>query len=102
MTKASRYDPVINRTYQEMATHYGAAVLPARPRRPTNEAKAETGCQIVERQIMAPLRNHTFFSLDELGPTPHGAQREALPEASRESPELVRRGGLSDAQATTG
>ena len=39
---------------------------PARPRRPADKAKAETGCQIVERQIMAPLRNHTFFSLDEL------------------------------------
>ena len=62
----SRYEPRLNRTYQELAAHYGTAVLPAKPRRPTDKANAETGYQIVERQIMAPLRNHTFFSLDEL------------------------------------
>ena len=102
--KASRYEPWLNGTYQELAVHYGTAVLPARPRRPTDKAKAEIGCQIVERQIMAPLRHHTFFSLDELRrevqPLLHGAQRKALPEAARESPELVGRGGRSGAQAT--
>ena len=66
VTKASRYEPVINRTYQEMAAHYGAGVLAAGPAKPRWKAKAEVGVQIVERQIMAPLRNHTFFSLDEL------------------------------------
>ena len=66
VTKASRYEPVINRTYQEMATHYGTGVLAAGPAKPRWKAKAEVGVQIVERQIIAPLRNHTFFSLDEL------------------------------------
>ena len=79
--KASRYEPRLNRTYQELAAHYGTAVLPARPRRPTDKAKAETGCQIVERQIMAPLRNHTFFSLDELR-----GEVEPLLEALNEKP----------------
>ena len=64
--KASRYESRLNRTYQELAAHHGTAILPARPRRPTDEAKAETGCQILERQIIAPLRNHSFFALDEL------------------------------------
>ncbi len=64
--KASRYEPDLNPTYQELATHYGTAVLPARPRAPRDKAKAETAVQHVERWVMAPLRNHTFFSLREL------------------------------------
>jgi transposase len=32
--KADRYEPTNNRTYQEMASHYGCAVLPARPYHP--------------------------------------------------------------------
>ena len=64
--KASRYEPDLNPTYQELATHYGTAVLPARPRAPRDKAKAETAVQHVERWVMAPLRNHTFFSLGEL------------------------------------
>ena len=62
--KASRYEPDLNPTYQELATHYGTTVLPARPRAPRD--KAEAAVQNVERWIMAPLRNQTFFSLGEL------------------------------------
>lgn len=63
---ACRYEPDANPTYQELATHYGAAVLPARPRAPRDKAKVETGVQVAERWILAPLRNHTFFGLAEL------------------------------------
>lgn len=66
VTKANYYEPDINPTYQDMASHYGLVVLPARVREPRDKAKAETGVQIVERQILAKLRNHTFFSLVEL------------------------------------
>lgn len=66
VSRACRYEPDVNPTYQEMAVHYGVAVLPARPRKPRDKAKVETGVQIVERWILAPLRNHTFFSLAEL------------------------------------
>jgi len=66
VTKACYYEPDINPTYQDMASHYGIVVLPARVREPRDKAKAETGVQIVERQILAKLRNHTFFSLAEL------------------------------------
>ena len=66
VSKACRYDPEVNPSYRELATHYGTAVLPARPRRPRDKAKAETGVQVAERWILAPLRNHTFFSLTEL------------------------------------
>jgi transposase len=66
VTRAHLYDPDINPTYQEFASHHGVAVIPARVRRPKDKAKAEVGVQIVERWILAALRNHTFFSLSEL------------------------------------
>ena len=61
-----RYEPDINPTYQEFAQHYGVAVVPARVRKPKDKAKVEVGVQVVERWILAPLRNRTFFSLAEL------------------------------------
>jgi transposase len=66
VTRAHLYDPDINPTYQEFASHHGVAVIPARVRRPKDKAKAEVGVQIVERWILAALRNHTFFSLTDL------------------------------------
>lgn len=64
--KADRYEPTLNRSYQEMASHYGCAILPARPRKPKDKPKAEVGVQIVERWIMAVLRHRVFFSFHEL------------------------------------
>jgi transposase len=66
VTKACRYEPDINPTYQALASYYETAVMPARPRRPRDKAKAEVGVQICERWILAALRHHTFFSLGEL------------------------------------
>ncbi len=66
VTKPNRYDPDINPTYYEMALHYGTAILPARIRKPRDKAKAEVGVQIVERWILAALRNRTFFNLHQL------------------------------------
>lgn len=65
VTKASSYDPLINRTYTEMAGYYGTVVIPARPFKPRDKAKVETGVQVVERWILAPLRHRRFFSLAE-------------------------------------
>jgi transposase len=64
--KPHRYDPDLNRAYAEFAEHYGVAILPARVRRPRDKSKVETGVQIVERSILARLRNRQFFSLSEL------------------------------------
>jgi len=66
VAKAHRYEPDLNPTYQDLASHYGTAVLPARVRRPRDKAKAEAGVQLVERWVLAALRNRTFFSLQEL------------------------------------
>jgi transposase len=65
-TKASRYEPVVNETYLEFARHYATAVLPTRPRKPKDKAKAEAGVLLVERWILAAFRHHEFFSLNEL------------------------------------
>jgi len=65
VSKSCRYEPLINPTYQEMAGHYGTAIIPARVRRPKDKAKAEVGVQIVQRFILASLRNRRFFSLAE-------------------------------------
>jgi len=66
VTHPCRYEPDINPTYQDLAEHYGTAVIPARSRKPKDKAKVETGVLIVERWILAALRNHTFFSIAEL------------------------------------
>ncbi len=66
VSKAHRYEPDTNPTYQDMAAHYGVAVLPTRVRRPRDKAKVEAGVLVVERWILAALRRRTFFSLTEL------------------------------------
>ena len=66
VTKADRYEPTLNRTYESLSAHYGAAIIPARPRRPRDKAKVEAGVLIASRWILAVLRNRIFYSLDEL------------------------------------
>jgi transposase len=66
VNKACRYEPDLNPTYLDMANHYETAVIPARVRAPKDKAKAEVGVLIVERWILAKLRNRTFFSISEL------------------------------------
>ena len=52
VTKADRYDPGLNRTYAEMAEHYGTAILPARVRKPKDKAKVEVAVQVAQRWIV--------------------------------------------------
>jgi transposase len=66
VTKACLYDPEINPTYQSFAEHYGVAILPTRVMRPKDKAKVEAGVLLVQRWILARLRNRTFFSLEEV------------------------------------
>jgi transposase len=66
ITKPSRYEPGVNRTYQDLADHYGFVVLPARVRRPRDKAKVEAAVGIVSRFVCGKLRNRRFFSLVEL------------------------------------
>jgi transposase len=64
--RACRYEPDLNRTYHEMAQHYGVAVLPARPYKPRDKAKVEVGVQVVQRWIVAALRHQRFGSVLEV------------------------------------
>lgn len=64
--KAHRYIPDLNPAYQQMASYYQTAIVPARPYKPKDKAKAEVAVQIVERWILARLRHHTFFTLASL------------------------------------
>ena len=63
---ACRYEAEVNRTYEDMATHYGAAVIPARAYKPRDKAKVEFSVLLAQRWVLAALRNRTFFSLVEL------------------------------------
>jgi transposase len=66
VTKPCYYEPDINPTYLGMALHYGTVIIPARVAKPRDKAKVETAVKIAEMWILAALRNHTFFSLEEL------------------------------------
>ncbi|MGE4378918.1 MAG: IS21 family transposase, partial [Candidatus Izemoplasmatales bacterium] len=57
---------IINESYANLARHYGVGIEPARPRKPKDKAKAELGVQGIQRWILASLRKHKFFSVDEL------------------------------------
>ena len=61
--QADRYEPELQSSVHDFARHYGCAVLPARPYRPKDKAKVEFGVQLVERWILARLRNRRLFSL---------------------------------------
>jgi transposase len=76
VSKACFYEPNINPTYLDMANHYGTVVIPTRVRRPKDKAKVEVGVQIVERWILARLRDRQFFSLPQL----NRAIADLLPE----------------------
>ncbi len=90
--KACLCEPQVNRTYADMAAHYGTAVLPARPHRPRDKAKVEAAVLVVERWILARLRNRRFYSLAEL----NAAIGELLRQLNEERP--IRRLGRTRRQ----
>lgn len=90
--KASLYDPQINRTFAEMAAHYGTAILPARRRKPRDKAKVEQAVLIVERCLLGHLRYRTFYSLAEV----NAAIGELLTRLNEERP--IRRLGVTRRQ----
>jgi transposase len=65
LTKACRYEPDLNPTYQEVAAHYRIGVLPARPHKPRDKAKVESAVQGLQRWIAMRLRDRCFFSVEK-------------------------------------
>jgi len=90
--KACLYEPQVNRTYAEMAAHYGTAVLPTRSRRPRDKAKVEACVLIVERWLIGRMRDRRFYSLAEL----NAAIGELLKRLNEERP--IRRLGMTRRQ----
>jgi transposase len=66
VTTPDRYEASINRTYEDMGNYYGTFIVPARSAKPKDKSKVEQAVQSVQREIIAPLRNYTFFGLDAL------------------------------------
>jgi transposase len=66
VTQPCRYEPGVQRTYAELARHYGTAVIPARPGKARDKAKVESGVLIAQRWILARLRHETYFTLEAL------------------------------------
>jgi len=66
VSEPCRYEPAVQRTYAEMAEHYGTAIVPARGGRPRDKAKVEAAVKVAQRWVLARLRNQTFFSIAEL------------------------------------
>lgn len=66
VSKASKYEPVLNETFQDFALHYGTTILPTRSRKPRDKGLVEGAVNIVYRRIFSVLRKSTFFSLADL------------------------------------
>jgi transposase len=66
VTKAHRYDPQINGSYQDMAEHYNTVIIPARPYSPKDKSKVELAVKLVQRWILAKIRNEIFFTVEDL------------------------------------
>ena len=90
--KACLYDPQVNRTYSELASHYETGILPARPRKPRDKAKVESGVLIIERYLLGRLRHRIFYSLAEL----NQAIQEMLADVNERRP--LRRLGVTRRQ----
>lgn len=89
VTVPCRYEPTVQRHYAELGRHYDMAIVPARPRKPKDKAKAERGVQVVQRWILARIRNEQFFSLEAL----NERIRELLDDLNARP--MKRYGGLS-------
>ena len=90
VTGACRYEPDLNRSYQELAEHYGVAIIPARVKKPRDKAKVEKAVQDVERWVLAPLRHEHFASLSTLNAA-IAIQLKALNERTMKSYGMSRR-----------
>ena len=66
VTKACRYEPDINPTYNDFAMHYGLTIMPARPYKPKDKPKVELGVKLAKRWILAKLRNKIFTNLNDM------------------------------------
>ncbi|HWD07815.1 MAG TPA: IS21 family transposase [Actinomycetota bacterium] len=86
VTRACYYDPELNRSYLELARHFGTVVVPTRAAHPRDKAAVEAGVLSVERWVLAPLRHRQFFSLAELNTAIKEQTRQLNARAFRGEP----------------
>lgn len=63
VTKNTRLDTILNRSYIELADHYQAAIVPTRVKAPKDKSHAEGTVSYASTWVLAALRNETFFTL---------------------------------------
>ena len=104
--RANWYEPGLNRTYLDLATHYRTAILPTRTRKPRDKAKVEVAVLVVERWILARLQKPPLLLAGRAEPRDLGAGRRprcaAHAPAWRQPARPVRRTRPSGAQGTAG
>jgi transposase len=66
VVKTCRYEPTLQRSYEDFANHYGTGIVPARPYKPRDKGKVEVAVQVAQRWILGRLRNRVFRSLSAL------------------------------------
>lgn len=66
VSRACKYEPIINKTFKEFALHYGCVIDPARPYSPQDKALVENAVKLIYQRIFYPLSKMTFFSITEL------------------------------------
>jgi transposase len=86
VARADLFDPVMTRTYMELAAHYGITVVPARPYKPTDKNYVENTVQNVSRRILAPLRDSRFASVAEINGAIAGLLQKLIDRPFRKMP----------------
>jgi transposase len=74
VTRSSKYEPTLNETFADFASHYGTTILPARAFRPRDKALVENAVRLIYSRIYVKVRAGRYYSLAEL----NAAIREAL------------------------
>lgn len=62
VSRADRYEPVLNENYRKLARHYNTVIIPARPRKPKDKPKVENAVLVVERWILMRLRHDVSYA----------------------------------------
>ncbi len=66
VTKASKYEAVLNKSLRSLAVHYKTSINPTRSYSPQDKALVEGAVKLVYQRIFYPLNKMMFFSLKDL------------------------------------
>lgn len=66
VTRSSKYEPEVNRSFKDFARHYNCVINPTRSYSPQDKALVENAVNLTYQRIYYPMREMTFFSLEDL------------------------------------